>query len=54
MENKDFFGILQSDLHTFVEQLTKQLSGNYPAELSARRQEMDDWWDRRAGGWSAE
>jgi hypothetical protein len=54
MENMDFLGNLQSELHAFIEQLTRQLSRDYPAELSTRRQEMDDWWDRRAGGWSVE
>ncbi len=54
METVNYFGNLQSELHTFIEQLTRQLSREYHAELSTRRQEMDDWWDRRAGGWSAE
>ena len=54
MENMDIFGNLQSDLHAFVEQIARQLSIDYPAELRTRMQEMDDWWDCRAGEWSVE
>ena len=44
-----------ADLQDFTAQmydLTNQFSKEFPAESITREREMEDWWDRIAGGWS--
>ena len=44
-----------ADLQAFTAQLsnmTDRFFKEYPAESIIREREMEDWWDRIAGGWS--
>jgi len=42
------------DLHALIEQLigSAARAGNNPAAPGKRNEGIDDWWERRASGWS--
>jgi hypothetical protein len=48
MKTNYFGGDVQSDLNVYTGHLLKE----YPAESITKKRDMEDWWDRRAGGWT--
>jgi hypothetical protein len=42
----------QSDSNVSTGHFTNWLLKGYPAESIPKERDMEDWWDRRAGGWT--
>ena len=45
-----FWGDVQSDSNVYAGHFTNWLLKGYPAETITKERDMEDWWDRRAGG----
>jgi len=48
MKTDHFRGDVQSDLNVRASRFVTE----YPADTIPKDRDMEDWWDRRAGGWT--